>query len=331
MPAGLPSVLFAVAVALALGFAPAGLVVCAPATVDVAAAVLEAVFVAVAETLGEGLAATCVPLVERERPSASPFAPPGCTPKAITIIPATTAIGSMNCGLRNHAKIVGEINGGGASGRCCTPKTLSARPLWQRWGELLISRPEGLILAGVPYVPTLVSLVEPPDAAHMPISHLALRLLAGLLLCVVVVSVAAACGDDDGPKAAGPDTRSITVEGNGRSEQLTVELATTPRQREQGLMARQSLADDAGMLFVFPGPAGGGFWMKGTYIPLDIAYLDANGQVLEIRHGKPLDESILTPASPYLYTLEVAGGWFERKGMGVGATVSIPDDLPRAE
>lgn len=158
-----------------------------------------------------------------------------------------------------------------------------------------------------------------------------LRVVTALLLCATLVSLAAACGDDESPKAPGPDMRAITVEGNGHTERLTVELATTARQREQGLMGRQSLADDAGMLFVFPGPAGGGFWMKGTYIPLDIAYLDSGGQVLEIRHGKPLDESILTPAQPYLYTLEVAGGWFERKGMDIGAIVSIPEDLPRAE
>jgi uncharacterized membrane protein (UPF0127 family) len=71
--------------------------------------------------------------------------------------------------------------------------------------------------------------------------------------------------------------------------------------------------------------------MRNTYIPLDIAYLAADGTVLEIVHGVPLDETILTPQQPYRYVLEVNGGWFERHGLGVGAKVSIPSlaALPR--
>ena len=105
----------------------------------------------------------------------------------------------------------------------------------------------------------------------------------------------------------------------------------TETQREHGLMARQSLADDAGMLFIFPGETMGGFWMKNTLIALDIAYLDGGGRVLEIKHGKPLDETVLSPKQPYRYTLEVAGGWFERHQMGPGAMLSLPADLPKAE
>jgi uncharacterized membrane protein (UPF0127 family) len=82
------------------------------------------------------------------------------------------------------------------------------------------------------------------------------------------------------------------------------------------------------MLFVFPSNQPGGFWMYNTPIPLDIAYISAAGLVMEIRHGIPFDTTPLTPAQPYRYVLEVAGGWFDRMGMGVGAEVSIPTDLP---
>ena len=89
-------------------------------------------------------------------------------------------------------------------------------------------------------------------------------------------------------------------------------------------MFRDSLDELAGMLFVFPADRSGGFWMQNTFIPLDIAYLAADGTVLEIVHGVPRSRDILTPSQPYRHTLEVNGGWFERQGFGVGDRVEIP-------
>jgi uncharacterized membrane protein (UPF0127 family) len=121
------------------------------------------------------------------------------------------------------------------------------------------------------------------------------------------------------------------VTGGGRTVALTVELAYTEAQRERGLMAVPQLGDDTGMLFLFGENTNIGFWMKDTLIPLDIAYLDSGGRVLEIKHGQPLDQTVLTPSQPYRYTLEVAGGWFERQSLAVGAVVSIPTNLPAAQ
>ncbi len=95
------------------------------------------------------------------------------------------------------------------------------------------------------------------------------------------------------PTAA--NTRSVTIADGSSTATVTVELAVTEAERERGLMARDALADDAGMLFLFPAPSRVGFWMKGTLIPLDIAYLDADGRVLDIKHGKPLDETRARP------------------------------------
>jgi uncharacterized membrane protein (UPF0127 family) len=128
-----------------------------------------------------------------------------------------------------------------------------------------------------------------------------------------------------------PGTRDITVSAGATVARLNVELAATEPERERGLMQRAALADSAGMLFLFPADTTIGFWMKDTLIALDIAYLDADGKVLGIVHGKPLDETELPPPGPYRYTLEVAGGWFGRKGLGLGAVVAIPKDLPKAQ
>ena len=158
------------------------------------------------------------------------------------------------------------------------------------------------------------------------------RVLTGLLSFVIVIAFLAC---DEGEAAPRPElpTTTVTVEGQGVSEELTVEIASTPEQRAKGLMHRQEMPEDAGMLFLFPQQGTIGFWMRNTYIPLSIAYLAADGTVLEIRDGKPLDETILTPAQPYDMVLEVNQSWFERHGLGVGSRVIIEqrDDLPKPE
>ena len=122
-----------------------------------------------------------------------------------------------------------------------------------------------------------------------------------------------------------PVTRlTVTSAGGESSVTLTVEIANRPDQHRRGLMFRESMDELAGMLFVFQGDRTGGFWMRNTLIPLDIAYLGADGTVLEIVHGVPLSLENLTPSQPYRYTLEVNGGWFERQGLGVGDRVAIP-------
>lgn len=171
------------------------------------------------------------------------------------------------------------------------------------------------------------------DAGTMQSLHrrYAALAVATALLALLFALVTAACGDDDAPHAQTATTYPITITQAGQTVKLDVEIAATEPEREQGLMLRQSLGDDTGMLFLFPNESTNGFWMKNTYIPLDIAYIDDSGHVAEIREGKPLDESVLTPAKPYHSTLEVADGWFERHNMTVGATVTVPGNLPKAQ
>lgn len=148
-----------------------------------------------------------------------------------------------------------------------------------------------------------------------------------------------ACGDgsdaaQSATNAAAP-TRAegavVIVSDGNRTGTVRVEFASTPLERQTGLMHRESLDEDAGMLFVFPSDVQTGFWMENTLIPLDIAHIAADGTVLEINTREPLDKTILPPAQPYRYTLEVNGGWFERHGLGVGAKVTLPEDMPAAE
>lgn len=160
---------------------------------------------------------------------------------------------------------------------------------------------------------------------------MARRAFALLLLIIPAVALAASCGDDDTPRVPAASTATVTIESGATTATLTVEIAATEAQREQGLMLRQQMDDDRGMLFLFPADTTTGFWMKNTYIALDIAFVSAEGTVLDVHAAKPLDETIIKPGGPYRYTIEVNEGWFARHGLGQGATVHLPANLPTAK
>lgn len=102
------------------------------------------------------------------------------------------------------------------------------------------------------------------------------------------------------------------------STTLQVEIALTPEAQSQGLMFRDSLPWDQGMLFVYDHPQHLTFWMKNTTIPLDIAFISAEGRIEEILTMTPLTEKIYRSSRPALYALEVNRGWFRKKGVKVG-------------
>ena len=100
---------------------------------------------------------------------------------------------------------------------------------------------------------------------------------------------------------------------------LTVEVADTRSEREKGLMFRYAMPVDSGMLFVFENEMNLSFWMKNTYIPLDIAYISSKGVINEIYRMEPLDYSIVYPSKkPAKYAIEVNAGWFKKNGVEPG-------------
>jgi uncharacterized membrane protein (UPF0127 family) len=109
------------------------------------------------------------------------------------------------------------------------------------------------------------------------------------------------------------------------SARLLVEIADTPRKRSIGLMFREKLEDDRGMLFVFPEEDYLSFWMKNTKIPLSLGYFNKDGILLEIHHMKPNQtHTTYSSRSKAIYALEVNQGWFEKNGIQEGA-VLIPE------
>ena len=120
-----------------------------------------------------------------------------------------------------------------------------------------------------------------------------------------------------GAAAAGLPQRTLTIGEN----KLIVEVAATLQTRETGLMNRFSLQQDHGMLFVFEAPQPLAFWMKDTYIPLSIAFVDRNGRILNIEDMRPQDESTHWSKGLALYAIEMRQGWFVSRGIGEGDVV----------
>ncbi len=111
---------------------------------------------------------------------------------------------------------------------------------------------------------------------------------------------------------------------------LKVEVARSFSERSQGLMNRTKLAQDQGMLFIFDQPQKLSFWMKDTFIPLSIAYLDANKTVKEIHQMKAQkmmekNQDLSGYPSQCLcqYALEVNQGWFKKNKIKVGDQVTF--------
>jgi uncharacterized protein len=110
---------------------------------------------------------------------------------------------------------------------------------------------------------------------------------------------------------------SITLSVAGKA--VTAEVADDAQERSMGLMFRDHLAPNTGMLFVMSKPERASFWMKNTIVPLSIAYISPAGVIVEIHDLHPLDEKPVPSAFPNIaYALEMEQGWFSENGILAG-------------
>ena len=115
----------------------------------------------------------------------------------------------------------------------------------------------------------------------------------------------------------------LTVQSSGGTHRFTVEVARTPEQQAQGLMHRQSLAPDRGMLFPYDPPQNASFWMKNTLIPLDLIFIRENGTVALISANTvPMSLDPIPSLEPVAAVLEIAGGRAAELGIAAGDKVS---------
>ena len=103
---------------------------------------------------------------------------------------------------------------------------------------------------------------------------------------------------------------------------ITAEIASTPQSRMIGLMMRERLAPNHGMVFIFEDKSQHCFWMRNTLIPLSIAFLDDDGTVVSIADMSPKSEASTCPQRPVRYALEMDQGWFAKRGVTAGTKIS---------
>ncbi|XOV81169.1 MAG: DUF192 domain-containing protein [Aestuariibacter sp.] len=108
-------------------------------------------------------------------------------------------------------------------------------------------------------------------------------------------------------------------------KQLNVEYANTFELRAQGLQFRTELCPDCGMLFKFEKARQASMWMKNTLIPLDVAFINNDGEIVNIEAMEPLDLNSVLSKGPVRYALEMNQGWFAENGLNAGDRVmSLP-------
>lgn len=150
----------------------------------------------------------------------------------------------------------------------------------------------------------------------------------GALLVLVSACTLSACAQ--GSKL--PKVDGYFIKSNGeKSPTFELEVCATDAQRSLGLMYRRWLAPTAGMIFLFPDERENTFWMKNTYIPLDMVFVDKTMKVVGIlEHVPPLNEAPRTVGRLSMYVLEFAAGTMKEHGVAPGATLEIHGELPAA-
>jgi|GEM_PF-76863 len=132
----------------------------------------------------------------------------------------------------------------------------------------------------------------------------------GALFCFALL-VAGSSAAQDAPQTELPRTRLFIG-----AHALDVQLASTPMQRQNGLMHRRDMAESEGMLFVYESPALRCFWMRHTPLPLSAAFIDENAVILNLADMQPLSDATHCSIKPARYVLEMHQGWFTQRGIG---------------
>jgi uncharacterized protein len=164
--------------------------------------------------------------------------------------------------------------------------------------------------------PSTRSMISHTSSAHR-------RLLGSL--CVIVIGALLCAGAAAAPASVSFEESSLTVDAANGQFEFLVEMAVSPAQRSQGLMFRESLDEDRGMLFDFGKSQHATMWMRNTYVPLDMLFIDAHGQITQIATDtQPLSDAVIASREPVRAVLELRGGVSAKLGIEPGDRVIHP-------
>lgn len=127
------------------------------------------------------------------------------------------------------------------------------------------------------------------------------------------------------PAARALETGELTLHTRQGPLTYLIEIARTPAERRQGLMFREELARDQGMLFDFGQEQRVSFWMKNTPLPLDLLFIDATGRIVALHEqAVPFSEELILSGQPVQYVLEILGGTAKERGIRIGDRLGRP-------
>jgi len=152
------------------------------------------------------------------------------------------------------------------------------------------------------------------------------RIQALILVCLLV---AGGCSEKASPSAS-PASSLPTVRVQLGNKPFNLEVANNEETREYGLMRRDSMPSDHGMIFVFDKASNVGFYMKNTRIPLDIVFVDSDGGVISIKQMKPYDLSTTWADGQAKWAIELNLGAAAGAGVKVGDKLQIPESARNA-
>ena len=121
------------------------------------------------------------------------------------------------------------------------------------------------------------------------------------------------------------DTVFTQVQVKVKQQVYSLEYANTFELRAQGLMHRENMCDNCGMLFNFQQTRYAGMWMKNTLIPLDVAFIRADGKITDIKAMQPHDLTTVSSSEQILFAWEMNQGWFVKNAIQVGDIVIIAE------
>lgn len=144
-------------------------------------------------------------------------------------------------------------------------------------------------------------------------------------LCAIIVVTLMAALVEAAPASITFEKSALTIDATHDRFEFQVEMAVSPEQRSQGLMFRESLEEDRGMLFDFGRPQRASMWMRNTYVPLDMLFIDADGRITQIAaNTQPLSDAVVASREPVRAVLELRGGVSAKLGIKPGDRVIHP-------
>lgn len=159
-------------------------------------------------------------------------------------------------------------------------------------------------------------MISPSPSAVLSWPQRLAGVLAALLLIAGVSAVAASITFEEAP---------LTIDAESGQFEFQVEMAVSPEQRGLGLMFREDLAEDRGMLFDFGKLQRASMWMRNTYVPLDMLFIDPDGRITQIAADtRPLSDAVIASREPVRAVLELRAGVAAKLGIKPGDRILHP-------